>query len=159
MFKIFSEVRKALQDFTREIHAFSTERGSLERRHQDELARLERAHERETILYKEQIQDIKALNERLLRLSGVDSLEKMERLDRPPDSETNEPVELKQNGGVAGIIERDKKRELARQQQERVLAEKAQAYAQQIISEVVREITPTASNGYKQPIEETTSNG
>lgn len=159
MFRIFAEVKKALEDFSREVQAFSTERGALERRHQDEIARLERAHEREIDLYREQLADVKALNERLLRLSGVDSLEKMERLDRPSVTEDSEPVEIKQNVGVAAIIERDKKKESTRQQQEAFLKEKARNYAKEIVSQVLAEIKPNTENGHKQQPEETIANG
>lgn len=144
MFKVFRDLLDKLNELSKEITAFSTERGNLERRHQDELARLERAHEREVNIYREQLAEVKTLNERLLRMSGVDSLQKMELADKPVITEQpkyGEPEQPSTVSPLANIINRDKQREKERQQR---LAN-AQSFAQEIIAEVMSD--PRIKNG------------
>lgn len=81
-----------------------SERGASERLHQAEIARLENQHLRETEALKSQINYLVQMNERLLRLSGLDPI---------PETRQEEKVsteQFKQSPATisGGIIARDR---------------------------------------------------
>jgi len=118
MFKFFSELKKTVSELSEQVKSLISERGALERRHQGELERLERLHEREADIYKERIASLENLNERLLRISGVDSLDKLNKADQEPQQPL-ETVQPRTASSITGtLIERDKEKERRKQAQE-----------------------------------------
>lgn len=82
------------------------ERGARERLHQAEIARLENQHLREAEALKGQIHYLVQMNERLLRLSGLDPLSETKQ-ETPASAEKFEESPSTISGG---IIARDRRK-------------------------------------------------
>lgn len=97
-------IENALTRLEEAIKNLVSERGASERLHQAEVARLENQHLREVEALKGQINYLVQMNERLLRLSGLDPL-----IDPKPEEKTStEKFQEMPTTISGGIIARDK---------------------------------------------------
>lgn len=107
--KIFTHV--GMLQAEKRIEELQHERGEQDRRHNEEIRRLQDQHHREVAALKDTIAMLKNLNERLLVLSGVEPL-------ADPTSEIvvkeEKPQPPRPMTPTAAIIQRDRERTYAR---------------------------------------------
>ncbi len=133
MFKIFSRLEIVAEKLELVFRSAVDDKASTERRHRDEIQRMENAHVRELEARNKQIEDLKELNERLLRLAGVDSLDRFKWQDEEAKvvaKNEKEKEEAQPLSSGAAIIKRDqeKTREI----------EKLEAYKQLVYENMQR---------------------
>lgn len=111
MFKIFSRLEIIAEKLDLVFKSAIDDKATSERRHKDEIQRMENMHLREVEAQRKQIEDLKELNERLLRLAGVDSLDRFKWQDEEAkETKKNEKEEPQPATTSAAIIKRDQER-------------------------------------------------